>query len=169
VNLGICIDGQTADGAKQPRNVREVFQEFLEEHYGARLSRARQVGKWKGHPISHTNWIGHCTGPGVLYLGEAARITHHVTGEGIYQAMQSAVYAGDAIADVLSGAASEAAAWGRYTRRIRLRFTGGILMGHLLRAVMHTPLLDGLSVIYNHPRVRRAASWAIGSALAGHT
>ena len=41
--------------------------------------------------------------PNSRYLGEAARITHNATGEGIYQAMQSGAFAADAVSRVLEG------------------------------------------------------------------
>ena len=93
VNIGICVDGQDESGEKSGKNLRSTFEGFLERHYGKRLAAARQVGKWKGHPIVYTTWIGNMTRPGALYLGEAARITHNATGEGIAQAMESGVFA----------------------------------------------------------------------------
>jgi geranylgeranyl reductase family protein len=175
VNIGICIDGEgdepgarEHDGRKKTtRNVREVFDRFLQDHFADRLRGARQIGKFKGHPISYTTWINDCTGAGVLYVGEGARITHNATGEGIYHAMQSGIYAAEAIADVVNGQASEAKAWRRYTWRNREKFTFGFLMGHVLRAALKTPLFDAIAVGYNTPSIRRLATWAVGSALAG--
>jgi menaquinone-9 beta-reductase len=166
VNIGICMDGEEG-GKKTTRNVREVFDQFLHDHFRDRLAKARQIGKFKGHPISYTTWIKDCTGDGVLYLGEGARITHNATGEGIYQAMQSGVFAAEAIADVASGAASEQKAWSRYLWRNRQRFTFGFVMGHVLRGALRTPLFDALAIGYNSPSVRKVATWAVGSALAG--
>jgi len=175
VNIGICMDGEEdAPGAREhdgrkktTRNVREVFDRFLQDHFAERLTHARQIGKFKGHPISYTTWIKDCTGNGVLYLGEGARITHNATGEGIYQAMQSGMYAAEALADVLTGRATEQQAWRRYTWRNRQRFTFGFFMGHVLRGALKTPLFDAIAVGYNTPSIRRLATWALGSALAG--
>lgn len=169
VNIGICMDGEGADGRKTERNVREVFARFLDDHYAARLVGTRQIGKLKGHPISYTTWIRDCTGDGILYLGEAARITHNATGEGIFQAMQSGVYAADAVAAVVRGEASERRAWSRYTWQCRQRFTFGFVMGHVLRGALKTPLFDAIALAYNSPAVKRVATWALGSALAGST
>ena len=166
VNIGICIDGEGPDGKKTDRNVREVFQRFLDDNYRERLAPARQIGKWKGHPISYTTWIRDCTGDGILYLGEAARITHNATGEGIFQAMQSGLFAADAIADVVGGK-SEKSVWRRYTWQCRQRFTAGFLVGHIIRGALKTPLIDGIALAYNSPSVRRVATWAISTALAG--
>lgn len=167
VNIGICIDGEEADGSKTTRNIRDVFQRFLDDHFRIKLMLARPVGRWKGHPISYTTWIGHCHAPGVVYLGEAARITHNATGEGIYQAMQSGAYAAQAIASIREGRASEAQAMRSFAWTCRRRFTAGFLVGHLVRGLVRTPLLDGLSMLYNNPRVRGAVTSVLGSALAG--
>ena len=136
VNIGICLDGQEADGRKSTRNLRATFQRFLDDHYAAPLKRARQVGGWKGHPIVHTTHVGHLTGPGQLFLGEAARLTHHATGEGISQAMQSGIYAAEAVARVLRQGETEEAAWRWYTRVHQRRFTPGFVAGHALRALV---------------------------------
>jgi len=167
VNIGICIEGQDERGEKTERNVREVFDRFLDDHYAGRLKRATQVGRLKGHPIVYTTWVSNCTAPGALHLGEAARITHNATGEGISHAMQSGVYAADAILSVLQRRATEDAAWRAYTWKHRRRFTAGFVGGHLLRAVVRTPLLDGMARAYHNPVIRGAAVRLLGSALAG--
>jgi flavin-dependent dehydrogenase len=167
VNIGICMEGQGDDGAKTERNVREVFARFLEDHYGSRLRGASQVGKLKGHPIVYTTWVGHNTTPGALYLGEAARVTHNATGEGISQAMQSGIYAAQAVDAVLAGRAAEAAAWRTYVWQHRRRFTAGFLAGHALRAVVRSPVLEAVAAVYNHPAIRRSVVRLLGSALAG--
>jgi flavin-dependent dehydrogenase len=125
------------------------------------------VGKLKGHPISYTTWIKDCTAPGMIHLGEAARITHNATGEGIYQAMQSGIYAADAVAAVLHGERGEAQAWRRYRWQCRRRFTVGFAVGHALRGALRTPLLDVVAATYNSPSVRKAAFLLLGAALAG--
>ena len=154
------------DGTKTPRNVRRVFERFLDDHYRERLRSARPLGRWKGHPISHTTWVDHTHQPGVLFVGEAARMTHNATGEGIYQAMQSGVYAAEALVAAASGQAwSEVAR--RYTWACRRRFTASFAVGHLVRGIMRTPLLDGVAVLYNKSAIRTAATRLLASALAG--
>jgi geranylgeranyl reductase family protein len=167
VNIGICMDGEDRQGAKTTRNVREVFQRFLDDHYADRLRGARQIGRLKGHPISYTTWITHTHAPGVVNLGEAARITHNATGEGIYQAMQSGIYAADAVASVLEGRRTWEAAMEGFERDCRRRFTASFAVGHVVRALVATPLLDGIATLYNSPRVRTAVGGALASALAG--
>jgi geranylgeranyl reductase family protein len=167
VNIGICIDGQDAEGKKTQRNVRDVFRGFLDEHFREKLARATQVGSWKGHPIVYTTWVGHCTTPGALYLGEAARVTHNATGEGISQAMQSGIYAADAAAAVLAGRVSEEEAWKRYVWQHRKRFTLGFLAGYAVRAAVRSGVLDAMARAYDNPYVRRGVVRTLGSALAG--
>jgi len=168
VNIGICIDGEV-DGRKRPPDLRRVFQRFLDDHFRDRLRGARPIGRWKGHPISYTTWIDHCYEPGMIYLGEGARLTHNVTGEGIYHAMKSGTFAADAVADLLAGAATETEteAQRRYLWRLRRAFTVGFLTGNLLRGVLRTPLLDGIAAAYNSETVRRWAGPALTWALAG--
>jgi menaquinone-9 beta-reductase len=174
VNIGICMEGEDDengrehDGRKKTtRNVREVFDQFLRDHYAEKLKGARQIGKLKGHPISYTTWIRNLTRPGFLYLGEGGRMTHNATGEGIYQAMQSGCFAAESVADVVQGVAGEEQAWQHYTRRCRQKFTGGFVMGHVIRGMLRTPLLEWIAAAYNNPTVRSVATWAVGSALAG--
>ncbi len=167
VNIGICIDGQDANGQKTHRNVRDVFRGFLADHYARRLAGATQVGGFKGHPIVYTTWVRHCLTPGALYLGEAARVTHNATGEGISQAMQSGIYAADTVADVLAGRATEDEAWKSYLWKHRKRFTLGFLAGHAVRAVVRSGVLDAVALAYDHPLVRRGVVRTLGSALAG--
>lgn len=167
VNIGICIDGQDESGEKTTKNLRSTFQQFLDDHYKAALAKATQVGKWKGHPIVYTTWIGHMTAPGALFLGEAARITHNATGEGISQAMESGTFAAEAVARVLKQGQSEQKAWSWYVNQHRKRFTGAFLAGHALRAVVDSPILDGVADAYNNPFVRKAVVKLLGSALAG--
>jgi menaquinone-9 beta-reductase len=168
VNIGICMDGEDASGKKTTRNVREVFQRFLDDQFASRLRGARQVGRLKGHPISYTTWISHTHEPGLVQLGEAARITHNATGEGIYQAMQSGVYAAEAVASMLSGT-PESEAMKRYAWTLRRRFTASFLVGHAVRGLVQTPLLDGIATLYNSPSVRSGVSRLFASALAGST
>ena len=100
-------------------------------------------------------------------MGEAARVTHNATGEGISQAMQSGLYAARAVADVLTGKRTEAQAWRGYTWNHRKRFTAGFLGGHALRVAVRTKVLDGVATIYNQPAVRKGVVRLLGSALAG--
>ena len=167
VNIGICIDGQDESGEKTKRNVRQVFDTFLKDQFPGRLDRAEQIGRLKGHPIVYTNWVDRCTEPGAINLGEAARITHNATGEGISQAMETGIMAAEAAADVFHGRATEATTQRNYVWRLRKRFTAAFLGGHTLRAVIGSPILDGVAAAYGNPLVRKSVVRIFGSALAG--
>jgi flavin-dependent dehydrogenase len=173
VNIGICMEGEEKgpDGnyIKTTRNVREVFAKFLDDHYRDRLASARQVGKFKGHPISYTTWIRDLVGDGIVYIGEGGRMTHNATGEGIFHAMQSGIFCADAIADIVVRGVDEKKALANYQTQARKRFTFGFVMGHVLRGALKTPLFDVIAAGYNSPSFRKVATWALGSALAGST
>src|SRR5262249_2999106 len=79
----------------------------------------------------------------------------------------SGVFAADAVADVLTGRVDEPTAWARYQDRCRREFTASFFVGHALRAMVRTPMLDVIAMAYNSPTVRKAATWLVGSALAG--
>jgi menaquinone-9 beta-reductase len=165
VNIGICLDSTNRRGDKRSLGIRTLFQQFLDEYFGDRIKVARQVGVFRGHPITHTVWVDHCTRPGVLYLGEAARLTNNTTGEGIWQAMQSGVYAAEAVVEVVTGLTTEELAWRRYLWRLRRRLTPGFALGYVLRGLIRTPLLEVLAMVGNNPQVRRVASQVVSSAL----
>jgi geranylgeranyl reductase family protein len=167
VNIGICVDGQDEDGLKAKLSLRELFQSFLDKHYREVLRGATQVGRWKGHPIVHTTWIDHLSAPGQLMVGEAARITHHATGEGISQAMQSGLFAAEAVERVVRHGQREEDAFAWYLKAHRRHFTAGFVAGHALRGAIASPLLDTVAGAYNNPTVRRWAVRLLGSALAG--
>ena len=56
--------------------------------------------------------------------------------------------------DGLGGGESWDGAMARYTRACRRRFTVSFAVGHAVRALTRTPLLDGIAMLYNSPRVR---------------
>jgi menaquinone-9 beta-reductase len=167
VNIGICIDAQDEYGRKVPRDLRAVFRGFLNRHYADELRGARQVGGLKGHPIVHTTWIANVSRPGALLIGEAARLTHNGTGEGISQAMQSGLYGAQAVARVVRGEATEAAAWASYLKALRKRFTVGFAAGHLLRGMVSGGILDTLARTYNSASFQKAIHRLVGAAMTG--
>jgi len=169
VNLGICVDAQDEYGRKVPRDLRELFQAFLRRHYADLLASAKQIGGWKGHPIVHTTWITNVTRPGALLLGEAARLTHNGTGEGISQAMQSGIYGADAVARLARGEVTEKVAWRGYVHALRRRFTAGFAGGYVLRDLVASGALDSLARTYNSESFQRAIQWIVGAALTGST
>jgi len=131
VNIGICYED-----AELARNARQLFQQFLDKHYGARLANARQIGTLKGHPISYSPKPDKLTSPGRIVVGEAGRMTHPATAEGIYQGMRSGMLAAQALSDILKDRAEPAHAMRDYENACRsvfgMSFRGATLWRHLV-------------------------------------
>lgn len=151
VNIGICYedDGHT-------KNARTLFQQFLQKHYSARLAGAVQVGDWKGHPISYTYRIGQLHSPGRLVIGEAGRMTHPATAEGIYQGMRSGMIAAEALRDALSESRDEEQVLAEYEARCRKAFQLSFWSAKLWRRAVQSPVLDWLVGFGQRPMVKTA-------------
>jgi menaquinone-9 beta-reductase len=167
VNIGICVDAQDKHGQRARPDLRALFERFLDDHYREALRGARQLGKLKGHPIVFATWVAQCTAPGALWVGEAARVTHNATGEGISQAMQSGLFAAEAVSAVVLGERSERSAWRHYLWRHRRRFTTGFAAGHLLRALIASRGFDRLARAYRSPGGQRLIGRLLASAFTG--
>src|SRR5262249_2135638 len=102
-------------------------------------------------------------------IGEAARLTHNGTGEGISQAMESGMFAAEAVARLVRGEATEESAWSGYLRALRRRFTVGFAAGHLLPELVSDGMLDRLARAYNGESFQRAIHGIVGAALTGST
>jgi menaquinone-9 beta-reductase len=149
VNIGI-----TYEDDHKLKNARRIFQAFLDKHFRERLVGATQLGKWKGHPIVYTYRTGTLHSPGRIVVGEAGRMTHPATGEGISYGMRSGMFAAEAIAEILSGRALGRDALERYDRRCAQAFLPSFWAGGLARGVLRTPLLDAVVKASNAPRVQ---------------
>lgn len=137
VNIGICYEDP-----KLEKNGRALFQAFLDKHFADRIARAQPSEAWKGHPISYSVRIGRLTSPGRFVIGEAARMTHPATGEGIYQAMSSGIAAAKAIASILGGKADETAAGAAYEAACRSAFSLSFKVGMGWRRLVSVGALD---------------------------
>lgn len=151
VNIGICYEDP-----QHTKNARKLFHDFLHKHYQARLTGAVQIGDWKGHPISYSYLVNRLHSPGRLVIGEAGRMTHPATAEGIYQGMRSGMIAAEAVADVMSRSKSEHDAWTTYETRCRQAFRTSFSSAKLWRAAVRTPLLDWLVGFGQRPSVKTA-------------
>lgn len=141
VNIGITYED---DPALPKKNARRLFQRFLDVHYRERLSRARPVGTWKGHPIVWSYAIEALTAPGRVVIGESGLLTHPATAEGIYQGMRSGMLAAEAVADVLTGRVEERSALAQYERGVRDAFQLSFWAGGVFRRLVRTQALDWL-------------------------
>jgi geranylgeranyl reductase family protein len=150
VNIGICYgdDGHT-------RNARTLFQQFLDKHYADRLRGARQVGAWKGHPISYSFQIKQLHTPGRIIIGEAGRMTHPATAEGISQGMRTGMFAAEAIHQVVRHVKDEVAAFNAYQRRCQTAFLPSYLGAKAFQGVLKTPLLDWMAKLGEQTTVKR--------------
>ncbi len=151
VNIGICYE----DPARA-QNARRLFEQFLERQYADRLRGARQVGGFKGHPIAYAFRVGRLWSPGRIVIGEAGRLVHPATAEGISQGMRSGVLAAEALRDVIQGGAAPDGAFAAYERRCRAAFRGSFAGARLWRGAIRTPLLDGIVAALRRPAVKTA-------------
>jgi geranylgeranyl reductase family protein len=153
VNIGI-----TYDDDDKSKNARQIFQAFLDKHYRDRVAAGKQIGGLRGFPIVYTYRSHPWSSPGRLIAGEAGRLTHPATGEGISQGMGSALFAADAIADVSTGRTEEIEALRRYDRRCARTFLPSFWAGKAFRGLLHTPLLDWIVKASSIPSVQRTTA-----------
>jgi len=151
VNIGICYEDP-----EHRRNGRRVFEAFLDRHYARRLHAAEQIGGFKGHPIAYTFRVGRLTSPGRLVAGEAGRMVHPATAEGIAQGMRSGIFAAEAVAAALDGRVSERAARARYEARCRRAFGASFAAARLWRAAVTSSALDRVVAAVQRPVVKTA-------------
>ena len=137
VNIGI-----TYHDPQVKVHARELFERFLNKHYGERLKGATRIGGYRGHPIVFAYNLPRLTSPGRLVIGEAGRMTHPATGEGISQGMRSGMMAADTIASILHRGVPERLAYAGYEAKCRLTFTPSFLAGGAFLKLAQTPMLD---------------------------
>ena len=153
VNIGICYEDPA-----HTRNARALFDEFLHRQYAPRLASAEQIGAWKGHPISYGFRVGRLHSPGRLIVGEAGRMTHPATAEGIYQGMLSGMFAAEALRYTLEGRVGEAAAFRAYEKRCGRAFNLSFQSSKLWRWAVRTPMLDWIAQLSQQPSVRNTVA-----------
>ena len=141
VNVGICYDPE------DPADPKQLLQEVLERNLGDRLKGAEQIGKYRGHPIVYTNKIGPIAAPGALWIGEAARLTHAATGEGISYAMRSAQVMAQSIAAEPSPGQ---ALYKDYTKRTARAFTVPLNTAVGFMNFVNTPAFGMVASLVTH-------------------
>jgi menaquinone-9 beta-reductase len=150
VNIGICYDDPNLT-----QNARQLFDDFLDKHYRRRLGNARQVGACKGHPISYATTVERLTSPGRIVVGEAARMTHPATAEGIYQGMRSGMLAAQALRDILKQCTEPSRALRQYERACGKAFGTSFRGADLWRRFVSAGGLDLVVGMLNRPLSRR--------------
>jgi len=142
VNIGMGYDDP--DGRI---NARDLFSGFLERHYKDFVANSRQIGGWKGQPLSPSFKTEKLTSPGRIVVGEAGRIVDPASGEGIYQALHSGLLAAEALHEIFSRGTDPAAALRKYEAACRNAFDGSLRFSRLIRAVFAHGGIEGLSRI----------------------
>jgi flavin-dependent dehydrogenase len=150
VNIGICY----REGGRR-HNARQLFQSFLSKHYASRLRDAVQVGGWKGHPILYSYSIDGLHSPGRLVVGEAGRLTHPATGEGIYQGIRSGMMAAETLHAVLRGHQTEHQAFARYQAQCRRAFLYSFRSAKIFHRLIDSPVPDWIARMGERPALGR--------------
>jgi geranylgeranyl reductase family protein len=151
VNIGICYEDPD-----RRVHARRLFERFLAKHYAGRLARATPVGRWRGHPVAYGFRVRRLTSAGRVVVGEAGRLVHPATAEGIYQAVRSGILAAEALAGILRDGVDERTALGAYEARCRRAFQVSFRAARLWRGMLGTPVLDWAVAAAGRPRLRRA-------------
>jgi geranylgeranyl reductase family protein len=87
-----------------------------------------------------------CFGEGFLLVGDAARVTEPVTGEGIYLALRSGQLAAATIAAALCEGNLSLVRLGEYDRACRAEFGVRFRLNSLIRVLMYRPKLLSLAI-----------------------
>lgn len=127
-NIGLTIP----EGSPETKALKGLFEELLQEHFGAELRGAEQVGKWMGHPAVVTTKVSDTVAEGrLMFIGEAARLVSPGTVEGISFALESGVLAANAIGGHFTreGGLSRVGR-GLYRTRLRARMLPKFWAGH---------------------------------------
>jgi geranylgeranyl reductase family protein len=95
-----------------------------------------------------------CYTDGLLLVGDAARVSEPVTGEGIYFALRSGVLAGDALHAAFQSGDLSAASLRRYAQACRRAFAMRRGLNALIRYAMYRPTLLTPLIRYSAKRQR---------------
>jgi len=95
-----------------------------------------------------------CFGDGFLLVGDAARVTEPVTGEGIYFALRSGQLAGEAIDGTLRRKDTSANRLSRYRSACREEFRKRLRLNFLARVLAHRPSILSSLIRFSAKRTR---------------
>jgi len=144
VNLGFAI-GRSLLG-------RSISFETLRENY---LRRNQSLDKLlrAGEPKSdlRSAWPVYfpprrCFGDGFLLVGDAARVTEPITGEGVYLALRSGQLAATTIAAAVAEGNLSSARLAAYDRACRAEFGARLRLNSLIRYFVYRPRLLSLAI-----------------------
>jgi geranylgeranyl reductase family protein len=137
-------------------SARQVFDAFVAKHYHHRLSRAQAVSEVEQQPSVCTFRPQKLYSAGRLVVGEAGRMAHPLSGEGISYGMQSGILGADAIHRVLKSSVGEAEAFADYEAACQraCSFFGARIWQRLLAG----PALDLAAAVLEIPTIHRYAT-----------
>ena len=157
VNVGTAVLFDRLEG----RRIMDLFDRVLTGSLGDRLAGATEVGRRSSFPITGSRFVRIPGSPGLLCIGEAARLVNLFTGEGIPYALESGRAAARLITERLLGpkGACENSIERELERRLHRRLGPALFSGHLLCSFGH-PLLNTVGYLSGLTMVTRAISAA---------
>ena len=157
VNVGTAVFYHHLVG----RKIMDLFDEVLTENLGDRLAGATETGRRRSFPITGSRFVRIPERPGLLCIGEAARLVNLFTGEGIPYALESGRTAARVIASAFSGAhgAGRKTLGRQLEGSLRRTLGASLFSGQLLCSVGH-PLLNTAGYLCKFNAVKRAVSSA---------
>jgi geranylgeranyl reductase family protein len=141
ITLGMAIDKRQLGGE---RGADFLFSKVLAQNPYLKEIIARSDGAAELHSVYPVYFPARrCVDDGALLVGDAARVSEPVTGEGIYFAMRSGLLAAETIDLALRRGNLGAAGLAGYERACRHAFRSRLALNSLIRfAVYHPALLD---------------------------
>ncbi len=108
-----------------------------------------------------------CFGDGFVLVGDAARVTEPVTGEGIYLALRSGQLAADTIDAALRRSDFSGVFFGQYDLACRREFRNRVRLNYLMRVLSHHP--SWLSLLIRVSSKRRSLLDSLVESVCGLT
>jgi menaquinone-9 beta-reductase len=148
VNIGLTIP----EGSPHASRLKALFQELLDEHFGAALRGAEPLGKQMGHPATVTTRVGPIVEASALWCGEAARLVSPGSVEGIGFAMESGMVAAEQLRGLDPTAGLGPLQQARYRARTAVRMLPRFWAGEAFTRVMRSPTVRRLATRVASPR-----------------
>jgi menaquinone-9 beta-reductase len=144
INLGFTVQRSLLGSSVSFESLRERFlcrNPFLDKLLGASEPASELRSVW---PVYFSP--RKCFGAGFLLVGDAARVTEPVTGEGIFFALRSGQLAAATIAAVLRDGNLSLARFSLYDRACRAEFGARLRLNSLIRVLIYRPKLLSLAI-----------------------
>ena len=144
VNLGFAVRHSLLGKSVSFENLREKFlsrNPFLNDLLCAAEPVSELRSAWPVHFSARR-----CFGDGFLLVGDAARVTEPVTGEGIFFALRSGQLAAATIAAALGAGKGSAFRLSEYDRACRKEFGARLRLNSLIRILMYRPKSLSLAI-----------------------